>query len=824
MKYRVGTHSLCFSMLAAALSLAPPSAAQNTPAENPGVDSGGYNIRQTIEFGYRASSIGGNINNYDTFENLGSGVRLFDYSLEMRSVNHQGLLFDSLTFSNFGYGGDPNDVTRLRIEKNKWYDFRVLFRRDKNFWDYNLLANPLNPSSSVPALALPNSPHAMDLVRRMQDYDLTLLPQSRLRFRLGYSRNVNEGPGFTTLDGGTEPLLAENFRYTTNSFRTGVDYRALPKTTITFDELLTYFKQDNAVTDQNFPFVLSNGTPADLGIVFNTAGNTPCAVPVSNPASTPPTANETCNGYLAYSRVGRPRGSFPTERLGFQSTYFKNFSMSGSVGYSSDRSSTPDFSEMVNGWTSRTASRGSSTGGPATAKRISANADWAGDYRATDKLHIVDEFRYDNWRIPSLWATADTNLFATPPAVGGQAGLLLPIAQVSQANFSTVCPAVPYNGPNCPQHAAGSGADITNQLVSQFLGQNLKTNTVELEYDFTPRLNGRIGYVYTDRTIADYSATVDTGEVLFPGGAAGTAANDYLAARGDCGLLAGALPSGCVMNADGSIAEGSPTNPVPEAGNDTARNITTIHEQAVVAGLAMRPFDKLRVNADLIFGYNNNSFTRISPRQVQGYKVHATYTPKPWASIDGAIDIHENRDNVFTVNNLEHGRTYSFVTTLAPNPRLWLDFGYHYTDISTQSEICFADPGSTVFTTPCPVVGASSPLGALSFYSSTDHFAYGDLMWKPCKRVTAMVGYAGSIVRGNALIINALEPTGPLDFDYLKPTASLAVDLYKGITYKTSWNYYGYNDHGVGNPAGLAALPAQDFNGSNVTFSFRYMF
>jgi len=825
MKHGPGVHSLCFSILAVGLFLAPASRAQNTPVENAGMESGGYNIRQTIEFGYRDSMIGGNTNNYDMFENLGSGVRLFDYSLEMRSVNHEGHFFDTLTFSNFGYGGDPNDVSRMRIEKIKWYDFRLLFRRDKNFWDYNLLANPLNPANSVPALALANSPHAMDLVRRMQDYDLTLLPQSRLRFRLGYSRNVNEGPGFTTLDGGTEPMLAENFRYTTDSYRIGVDYRFLPKTTITFDELLTYFKQDSTVTDQNFPYQLSNGVPVDLGIVFNTVGNTPCAVPITDPTTTPPTVTSNCNGYLSYSRVGRPRGSFPTERLGFQSTYFKNLAMSGSIGYSSDESTVPDFSETVNGWTSRTATRGSTVGGPAKSKRISANANWSGDYRVSDKLHVVDEFRYDNWRIPSMWATSDTNLFATPPAVVGQTGLLLPIAQFNAATFATVCPAAPYNGPNCPQHVAGSGADITSELVTQFLGQNLKSNIIELEYEFTPRLNAHIGYMYTDRTIADYSATFDTGEILFPGGAAGTPANDYLAARGDCAMVAGALPSSCVLNPDGSVSEGSPTNLVPEATNDTSRNITTIHEHALLAGLTARPIDKLRLGADFIFGYNNNSFTRISPRQVQSYKLHATYTPKPWASISGAIDIHENRDNVFTVNNLEHGRTYSFVTTLAPNSRLWLDFGYHYTSIFTQSDICIAYPGSTVFTTPCPIIdGASSPLSAFSFYNSTDHFAYGDVMWKPYKRVTAMLGYSGSIVRGNTLLINPLQPTGPLDFNYLKPSVSLAFDLYKGLTYKTSWNYYGYNDHGVADPLGLALLPLQDFNGSNITFSFRYSF
>jgi hypothetical protein len=59
----------------------------------------------------------------------------------MHSANHRGLLFDDLSFDNFGYGGDPNSVSRLRIDKNKWYDFRGTYRRDEYFFNYNLLAN-----------------------------------------------------------------------------------------------------------------------------------------------------------------------------------------------------------------------------------------------------------------------------------------------------------------------------------------------------------------------------------------------------------------------------------------------------------------------------------------------------------------------------------------------------------------------------------------------------------------------------------------------------------------------------------------------------------
>ena len=799
----------------------PTQTVTQTGDESAGKTTGNYNIQQSVEFGYRDSMIGGNLNNYNTFDNLNSGFRLFDYTVDMRSINHQGILFDNLTFSNFGYGGDPNDVSRLRIEKNKWYDFRALYRRDKDIWNYNLLANPLNPASFTPATPILNSPHALDLSRRMQDYDLTLFPQSRIRLRLGYSHNVDSGPAFTTIEGGEEPLLTDNVRETTNAYRMGVDYRGISKTTLSFDEMLTYSKVDNIETDNNLAYQLSNGTPVDLGLVFT--GTSPCAKPITNATTTPPTVTANCNGYLSYSQVQNPRSSFPTERFSFQSTYIKNFSMTGSASYSSGNNTVTGFNEAIDGWATRTVTRGGTTGGPAEAKRISVNANWSGDYRVTDKLNIVDEFRYDNWRIPSMWATAETNLFATPPGAG-QTGLLLPISTVTPATFATVCPTAPYNGPLCPQHNTSSGADVTNELVSQFLGQNIRSNTIELKYDITRRISAYAGYMYTARTIADFSATFDTGEIYFPGGPTGTAANDFLAARGDCALVAGALPAGCTKNANGSIQEGSPANLVPEAGNDTARNLYDIHENVGLIGVTVRPTDMLRITADLMFGYNDNSFTRVSPRQLQSYKIQVRYTPTPWANVSGSVDIHENRDNVSMVNNLEHGRTYGFVTTLAPNPKLFVDFGFNYMDIFAQTEICFPDTGSTIFTTPCPIAGASSPLGTLSTYSSKDYYAYGDVMWKPYKRVTAMLGYAGSIVRGNTTFLNPMTPTGTLDFNYLKPLASLAFDIYRGLSYKTAWNYYGYNDKGVANPAGLATLPLQDFNGSNVTFSFRYGF
>ena len=248
----------------------------------------------------------------------------------------------------------------------------------------------------------------------------------------------------------------------------------------------------------------------------------------------------------------------------------------------------------------------------------------------------------------------------------------------------------------------------------------------------------------------------------------------------------------------GAIVEGSPANPIPEAGNDTSRNITTINENALLLGIVARPIDALRITGDFEFGYNDPSFTRIDPRQVQSYKIHASYKPRPWANLDGAVEIHENRDNVTTVNNLEHDRSYSFSTMFMANPRLSVDFGFNYWNVYTQSLICFAyfhfgskprpsadqsarahvssrRPNAT--TGPaCPIAGSPSPLGALSVYNSRDYFAHAAVMWKPMKRVTAMVGYGGSFVRGNTIFLNPLTPSGTLDFNYQRPYASITID------------------------------------------------
>ena len=114
----------------------------------------------------------------------------------------------------------------------------------------------------------------------MQDYNLTLLPQSRLRFRLGYSRNVNEGPGLESYDSGVLPLFTTAYRTTENAYRAGVDFRFLPKTTFSYDQFLAYDKQDNVTTDDNLNFFC----PARRRWILESFGTPPAPPPARLPS------------------------------------------------------------------------------------------------------------------------------------------------------------------------------------------------------------------------------------------------------------------------------------------------------------------------------------------------------------------------------------------------------------------------------------------------------------------------------------------------------------------------------------------------------------
>jgi hypothetical protein len=761
-----------------------------------GVTLGNYFMQQSMDIGGRFAHNAGNSAVYNTFVHLDSGLRLYDYTMSMRSLNHSGWLFDNLSITGFGYGGDPNDVTRIRATKNKWYNFDMTWRRDKNFWDYSLLANPLNPTISTPALIVQNSPHRMETVRRMQDYRMILFPQSRFRVRLGYSRNVYEGPSFSTDHQGTDTIVLQTMSNTVNNYQVGLDFKFLTRTSFSYDQFINVTKGDTGYRDINFGnFILGNPgqTPVDLGIVFNTAASSPCAVPIAaGPPTVPPTANPNCNAFLSYNRTARPRLVLPVEQFSLQSNYFRRLQITGRASYSSGTNNIYGMNEVFTGAVSRSAVVGMNNGGPANSQRTAFAVDFDATLSINDENRILESFRFSNTRLPGFWNFSLVNSFPQGPlSPGNLPSMLMPVGTYSAAQCPN--PITLVFATTCPQHTTSSGADFSTGLYSYYLAQDAKYNTIQFEHDFSKWAGVRGGFRYAHRNIADSRFSFINSEIFFP---APTAA---LAFRGDCAKVAGVAPAGCTVDANGVVTY---TGPNKVASTNSELESDLINEFTVVMGVWARPTSRLRMNFDAEFFVADNSFTRISPRDFKHYKGRIIYEPRPWLNLSLSANWYDGGNNTFQINNLQFNHSIGFDVAIEPHHRFGMDFGYDFNDIFSTISVCYYFSGAPIppGTSPCPLSAGGTPLQSTSVYTSLTHFAYFDVRVMPIKRVTMLIGSSINSVSGNALVLTPTAPAGPLDYNCLRPYASLGVDLAKNLSLKAKWSYYDYHEKALPNP------------------------
>jgi len=239
-----------FSVLSLAQQTVAPS------PESPGQNTiGDYNVTQSFEIGYRALSVTGNEASYQSMANYGNGLRLFDSDVEASSKDGQGWLFDQLSLKTTGLGNDPYESAVFRVERNGWYEYDMNWR----------LSDYVNPG-----LTTVNGIDAANLQHRSQDHDLTLLPQSRVKFLLGYSRVTEDGPELTTISdsyfaatfnpGLLVPAVFQNIRRTEDEYRAGVDAKLWGfKINILHD--WEFFRDDTNVVQAGVP---QNSPPGQL--------------------------------------------------------------------------------------------------------------------------------------------------------------------------------------------------------------------------------------------------------------------------------------------------------------------------------------------------------------------------------------------------------------------------------------------------------------------------------------------------------------------------------------------------------------------------------
>lgn len=788
----------------ACFALAEAPLARGQQEQQSGTDSGNYNIKQSVEFGFRFSTVGGNPQTYNTFINLQQGPRLLDFTTEMTSLNHRGVLFDRFYFSNFGYGGDPNNVSRLRFSKDKWYNFNGLFRRDINASNYSLVANPLNPVTpaftNAPAGFTPiisQSPHQFDTVRRMSDFDLTLLPQSRVRFRLGYSRNIAEGPSFTTFHEGTEALLFQDWKTSVNGYRLGVDLKLLPRTNISYDQVWTYYKGDTGTSDKNLRFPLSNGVPVDIGVALNAGANQPCA----NTFLATGFVNPSCNAYLAYSTHGRTRANGPTEQISVQSSYFRNWDFSARASYTGGDMIVDNWNEAFNGRSSRNNLRDRNSSGPVSGRRVAATADLGVTWHITGKLSLLDSFHFSNFHNPSEWDFTLCNFYGTSL-------LTAPTAFSTTVALPAACvtPAGAVGG--TPTHTTSSAADIAAGTASQFFKIDEKNNLSELEYQFSQRFGARLGYRYRSRTEAESDFESGT-FVFFPN-----------------------LQNGRALPAPFNVDENGNTVTCPAANNQPDGTCmitpepqlddraTQIHEHSALFGIWARPVIHWRISFDTELMSADTAFTRISPRQSQEYRIRSTYQPVSWFSLDGSIRIWEARNNVPEINNLQHNRAYGFSASFDPNARASFEVGYDYNDAFSQILVCYTSSASPAGLAKCP--GSTVLVQQLSSYTDKSHFVHFSFLVRVVHRLSARLGSNVTVTNGSTILLSPNAPPGTLNSHFYQPFGGLAYQFAKNWTAKAYWAYNGYNE-------GLSAVPQdlfapRNFHGNLETISLRYAF
>jgi hypothetical protein len=775
---RIGKNLLKIAVIATSLLLQGSAAAQDQSSnpdaglstESEGKDVGGFHVTQSITIGGRISDVSGSQAMYDTLLNYQSGARVLEQSLTMQSISHQDV-FDTLTLNSFGFGGDPEQAARLRVAKYSWYNFSLTYQHIQNFFDYDLFANPLNPSTGSSFVPVLFSPHAYFNTQNLYNYDLVLFPMHRFTVRLDYNRNRFIGPSFSSVHEGTDALTNQNWDNTLNGYRFGFDFRVDTKTTLSYTQLLQYYSGGTVYSLNPFnSYPLSNGVPVSLGLNwFN--GGSPCSTPLMNGV-----ANPTCNGFSGYNLYQDQDTFIPTEQLNLRSSHFKWLDFNGQYEYSHARMNTP-LQELFRGLSSRSNLLASNTtGSTSTAHWNSSSADLSAVIHINDRLRLVDDFRFRTFSVAGDFL--DTEMAFFNSASLGSGSLLNPIS---------IFP------PTILSHTSSSPADITNEINANVIGQNTKENDFQVQYDVSRWFGVHGGFDYSHFTIQpgnSYQASL--GDIYFPNNPN----------RGNC--------VGVPLNPDGSCTFVGVISPF---GNPT----TEINRYSGIVGAWYRNKSGLRANFEARFGGADNWIYRTDPLKFFNIRGNISYAPRPWLMLGGNFIYQHDSNDTSDINLKQHNYATMATATFMPGKRWGLDLAYNFDAIQQNLFLCFQGSLLPPGTTPCAEDNTLNQVYGL--YQTHTQYGYFAFRVSPVQRAEVRIGYSIVDNQGNTTQFNTLLPLGPLASMYQSPLAGVDFQVYKGVTFKAGWNYYQYNEDSF-----LGPTAPRYFHANNTTLALRYAF
>jgi len=760
----------------------------------------GYAIHQSVDLGGHIVGLTGSQAMYDTLVNLQSGPRVLGETFEMRALpGNKHTLVDTLSAFGTGFGGDPNSFSKLDASKGNIYDFSGTFRRDRQYFDYDLLGNPnITTGQSIPigpsaaptgSLAWPQvnqSPVMYNTVRRMLDTSLTLFPLSTLTYRVAYSHNIFQGPTQSPSYniGLYNALLAEYQRNSTDDFTGAVDWKPVQGTRLTFEEQVDHYKADSYFTLSPSQFMVqeADGTPAYLGnwdsqVAYGIAACNKTSminattILYANSSGGMPIIDPACDVATSYMRSQPTRILYPTESFLLQSSSIKNVSMNGDFRYTNANMNLPNYYDNFQGLDG--AARSITYTANASAKREVVSADYGIVWQAMKTVTLADQVDYSNVHQPGTATFTSKTTLSTPVTAGNET--------------------INYTGPLTTTTAANGASSFTgafgiNTPAPAYFGQRFLTNNLTGSWEASPRATLSLTYRYRTHMIA---------ENLFA--STGSGATFVITDPG-----------------------GNPGN-IPLAPGATNDGTVTINENGGIFNVALRPTSNWELNGTIEALYDDNAFTPVGPRQTRHYRVHTRYRPKPWATLSGAFNDLERHNNTnYTgaasidgpLNHVDYSRIGSLGAVLTPNEHYGFDFNYAYSDVYAATNICYLNgatatlPGAvpTPTTTVCPGVfvrGSTTVLSdwgpARDFMDAPTQYVSAALSMTPNKKIHYDIGYRISDVNGSRFFNDARDVNGSLVSKYQSPFVNFAWTVHPGWIWKAEYNYFSY---GEGGPSG----------------------
>jgi hypothetical protein len=750
----------------------------------------GYSSRHSIDLGGRIANPVGSEAMYDTLVNLQSGPRVLGESFEMRALpGNKKSLVDHVNGFGSGFGGDPIVTARLDAEKGKWWEFTGMFRRDRLYSDYNLLANPnippgrsipigpsIAPTGQLPWPQVNQSPVLFNTVRRMTDTGLTLMPLSKFTYRFGYYHYTLEGPTLSPAYAIMKynGLLRQYQRNGSDEYMGGLDWKPSPKTTVSLEFNGNYYKMDSHFELDPNGFIVqeADGTPAYLGNftsfvpyggngltgVCNTnsmGGDfiTPNIYILLNPPNKPgglPIINAACAVVTSYLRTQPTRTWTPTGTLRFQTSALKNVTMNGEIQYTVGSSTMPAYYELAQGLNGAVRSV-EWNGGNAKVNRHSFGVNYAISWKVAPTVTLTDQVNYLTVAEPGNSTIPPQDTLSTPSTPGNMT-----------INYSG--PLIPGKG-NLPH-------GIDGVLKPNYYGQAYVTNNATITWDPLPNAIFSLTYRFTSR----------------------------------------------------DIGQGVPHNVPLATDTDPVHGTIHINENGGVFTFAWRPTTNWNLNGSADVGYADNAFTSIGQRQLQLYRLHTIYKPRTWATVTGSFSARERHNN--TSNNIDsidagdvnyngpiehedHNRIGSVGVVMLPGERYNFNLNYSYSDVYSATNICYAS-GATTGTpgaaqvaadgTPNLCVGGKTWF-ARDFMHAPTNIASAALTFNATEKLRTNFGYMISTLNGSRFFNDARDVNGSMESTWQTPFFGVNYTMHPGLVWNAEYNFYGY---GEGGPSGAA--------------------